>query len=49
MERVALPNATRPLPAAGCIYFYYSGKTQKIKHLELFYNSTHGTLKLRLK
>lgn len=49
MERVALPNASRSLPTAGCVYFHYVGKTQKIKHLELFYNSAYGTLKLKLK
>ncbi len=50
LESAALPFGGRKLPVAGLLYFHYSGKTKKIKKLELYYQATPGkSAVLRLK
>jgi hypothetical protein len=47
-QKASLPEGDRLLPQAGLIYFPYSGKTDKIKKLELTYEGPAGKVTFAL-
>ena len=48
VQKAALPEGERALPAAGLIFFQYRGKTKNIKSIELVYEGPAGKTSLRL-
>jgi hypothetical protein len=48
VQKAALPEGERPLPAAGLIFFQYRGKSKGIRSLELIYNGPAGQTSLFL-
>jgi hypothetical protein len=42
VTKAALPEGSRPLPAAGLVFFKYHGKTDNIDSIELTYTATSG-------
>lgn len=45
----ALPEGSQTLPVAGYLYFPYTGKTTKLKSVELIYQGPSGAVTLQLK
>ena len=48
VQKVALPEGDRALPAAGLIFFKYYGKVENIHSMELTYTGPTGTVTLPL-
>ncbi len=48
VQKVALPEGDRALPAAGLIFFPYRGKVESIYKLELTYTGAAGTVTMAL-
>jgi hypothetical protein len=48
VEKAALPEGDRPLPAAGLIFFPYKGRDNGISTVELIYNGPAGKASLTL-
>jgi hypothetical protein len=48
LQKASLPEGDRALPAAGLIYFRYSGKVKGIRSLELIYAGPAGETTLNL-
>lgn len=48
IQKAALPEGDRPLPAAGLLFFQYRGKAQNIHSLELTYSGPAGNATLAL-
>ncbi len=48
VQKAALPEGDRALPVAGLIFFWYSGKVEKIHTLELIYTGAAGKAILTL-
>jgi hypothetical protein len=48
VQKAALPEGERPLPAAGLIFFQYRGKSKGIRSLELIYSAPAGKASLML-
>jgi|ERR1035438_4975532 hypothetical protein len=48
VEKAALPEGDRPLPAAGLIFFPYKGRDNSISTVELIYNGPAGKASLTL-
>lgn len=48
VQKAALPEGERTLPAAGLIFFQYRGKTKDIRSVELTYAGPAGNASLRL-
>ena len=44
IEKAALPEGDRALPAAGLVYFPYDGRENRISSVELIYDGTAGRL-----
>jgi hypothetical protein len=42
VQKAAVPEGDRPLPATGLIFFQYSGKTKNIRSMDLIYNGAAG-------
>jgi len=42
VQKAAVPEADRPLPVTGLIFFPYSGKTKGIRSMELIYSGAAG-------
>ena len=48
VQKAALPEGDRALPVAGLVFFWYTGKTEKIRTLELIYSGAAGKTTLTL-
>jgi hypothetical protein len=48
VQKSALPEGDRALPVAGLLFFYYPGKVDKIRTLELVYTGAAGKAELTL-
>jgi hypothetical protein len=48
VQKAVLPEGDRALPVAGLIFFPYTGKTQKIRLIELIYTGPAGKTILTL-
>ncbi len=48
VQRAALPEGDRALPVAGLVFFWYSGKIEKIHTIELIYSGAAGKATLTL-
>jgi hypothetical protein len=48
VQKAALPQGDRTLPAAGLIFFPFRGKTKNIRSVELIYDGPAGKVNLRL-
>lgn len=48
VQRAALPEGERSLPAAGLIFFPFRGKTKNIKSIELVYEGPAGQTSMKL-
>lgn len=48
VQRASLPEGERPLPLAGLVYFYYHGKTDTARSIQLLYSGPAGAATLEL-
>jgi hypothetical protein len=48
VQKAALPEGDRALPVAGLVFFWYSGKIEKIRTIELIYTGAAGKAILTL-